>query len=198
MLDAALLACALQVHPVTIDKIVQVKFAGNPIALHVNNLRGAQPHPMSAADAATIARTYVAAGYNVDLGLGQLNSRNLPALGYTIEDALEPCLNISAGARILRAFYLKAAEQMGEGQAALKAALSAYNTGSFRRGFLNGYVAKYYSQAPAQAQLSVSSAVTPPTHPISATTAPSRPRPVNPLWADTRVSWSETPRQWIP
>jgi type IV secretion system protein VirB1 len=33
----------------------------------------------------------------------------------------------------------------GEGQVALQAALSAYNTGDFNRRFANGYVARYYA-----------------------------------------------------
>ena len=72
----------------------------------------------------------------------QLNSRNLSSLGYTIETALDPCSNIAGGAEILSAFYVEAAAQYGEGQPALLAALSAYNTGDFARGFANGYVSR--------------------------------------------------------
>ena len=45
---------------------------------------------------------------------------------------------------ILTADYAEAARSRGDGQPALQAALSAYNTGSFYRGFANGYVARYY------------------------------------------------------
>ena len=38
----------------------------------------------------------------------------------------------------------QAARTRGDGQPALQAALSAYNTGDFYRGFANGYVARYY------------------------------------------------------
>ena len=193
MLDAVLLACALNVHPVTMDAVVRVESGGNPIALHVNGLPGAQPHPTSEAATVSTARAFMAAGFNVDLGLGQLNSRNLPALGYTIEEALDPCRNLSGAARILTASYQKAAVQMGPGQPALLAALSAYNTGNFQSGFLNGYVAKYL-QVPALQ--SVSSGGTPPTRPILATAVPSKPRPINPYVADILVSWSETPPAW--
>ncbi|HEX9497993.1 MAG TPA: hypothetical protein VF926_06345, partial [Mycobacterium sp.] len=44
----------------------------------------------------------------------------------------------------LMADYAAAVRTRGEGQAALEAALSAYNTGDFHRGFENGYVARYY------------------------------------------------------
>ena len=36
------------------------------------------------------------------------------------------------------------AHASAQGQPALQAALSAYNTGDFDRGFANGYVARYY------------------------------------------------------
>ena len=52
--------------------------------------------------------------------------------------------NIRAGASILTADYLAAVQTWPDPQTALRAALSAYNTGSFSKGFFNGYVAKYY------------------------------------------------------
>ena len=142
ILPAALLACAVNVAPLTLDAIVRVESGGNPVALHVNHLAGPQPQAADATEAAAIARRYIAAGYSVDLGIMQLNSRNLSSLGYTIETALDPCSNIAGGAEILSAFYGQAAAQYGEGQPALLAALSAYNTGDFARGFANGYVSR--------------------------------------------------------
>ena len=144
MIAPALLACAPNVAPVTLEAIIQVESGGNPLALNVNGLRVQPAPPRDAQEAAEIAARYIAAGYSVDLGLMQVNSRNLPALGYTIEQALDPCTNIRGGAVILTADYAEAARTQGEGQPALQAALSAYNTGSFYRGFANGYVARYY------------------------------------------------------
>lgn len=143
MISAVLLGCALNVSPVTLEAIAKVESGGNPIALNVNRLPGQQPHPASVADAVRIAESYIMRGYSVDLGLMQVNSRNLPALGYTIGQVLDPCTNIAAGGRILTANYADAARRLGEGQPALQAALSAYNTGNFSAGFRNGYVAKY-------------------------------------------------------
>jgi type IV secretion system protein VirB1 len=59
----------------------------------------------------------------------------------------DPCLNIKAGSEILLTDYAAAVHVYGEGQTALRAALSAYNSGSFERGFRNGYVARYYARA---------------------------------------------------
>jgi len=143
VIPATLLACALNVSPVTLDAVARVESGGNPLALNVNRLPGPQPHPASVAEAVRIAESYIAKGYSVDIGLMQVNNRNLPALGYTIEQVLDPCTNIAAGGRILTANYADAARRMGEGQPALQAALSAYNTGNFSAGFRNGYVARY-------------------------------------------------------
>lgn len=144
MIAAALLACAANVAPVTLEAVIRVESGGNPLAINVNHLSGPQPRPTSLADAVAAAQSYVARGYNVDLGLMQVNSRNLAALGVTIEQVLDPCANVRAGAVILTANYAEAVRSRGEGQRALQAALSAYNTGSFYRGFANGYVARYY------------------------------------------------------
>jgi type IV secretion system protein VirB1 len=144
MIAAALLACAINVSPVTLKAIVDVESGGNPLALNVNRLRGPQPQPASIAEALRDTETYMALGYSVDIGLMQVNSRNLGALGFTIQQVLDPCTNIEGGARILTANYAQAVLAFGEGQDALRAALSAYNTGGFYRGFTNGYVARYY------------------------------------------------------
>ena len=129
------------------DRVIAIELGGNPLAVHVNKLAGPQPHPATHQEAAAVARRFLAAGYSVDLGLVQLNSANLSRFGLTIEDALDPCQNVAAGGQVLSGFYGKAVQQFGEGQPALMAALSGYNTGSFQRGFENGYVGKYYISA---------------------------------------------------
>jgi len=137
-----ILACAPGVAPQTIQAIVEVESRGNPLAIHVNG--GRLPRPaLDALDAAKLARAAIAAGHSVDLGLMQVNSANLPRLGYTAEQMFDPCTNIAAGAAILTAEYRRAAARHGPGQTALHAALSAYNTGSPKRGIENGYVSRY-------------------------------------------------------
>jgi type IV secretion system protein VirB1 len=182
MIVAALLACAANVAPVTLQAIIQVESGGNPLAINVNGVR-VQPSPVkTAAESAQIARAYIARGFSVDLGLMQVNSRNLPALGITISDVLDPCINIRSGGEILTANYAEAARSRGAGQAALQAALSAYNTGDFYRGFGNGYVARYYGPNGVPA-------IVGPIHGQTALAADPARRapPPNPLTADTAV-----------
>lgn len=151
--------CAPDVAPQTIQAIIQVESHGNPLAINVNRLPGQQsaPRPPIAEtpeQAAEIALQYINAGHTVDMGLMQINSDNLQWLGIersNLQALFTPCANIEAGATILTESYKRAAQEFGQGQPALQAALSAYNTGNFSAGFSNGYVARYYNQAPAAA-----------------------------------------------
>jgi type IV secretion system protein VirB1 len=146
VIAAALLACAPNIAPATLEAVVAVESRGDPLAIHVNGVRVQPRRPADAAEAARVALAYIRAGYTVDIGLMQVNSANLPALGITVDQVLEPCANIRAGGTILTADYAAAAQRWGEGQAALQHALSAYNAGNFTRGFRNGYVARYYGR----------------------------------------------------
>lgn len=141
-----LMQCAPNVAPSTIAAIIHVESGGNPFAIGVNGWKGEKPHPHNASDAARLAKVFISQGYSVDLGLMQINSRNLSGLGFNVEQILEPCTNIRAGSRILSRGYVGASRHFGPGQNALRAALSAYNTGNYELGFKNGYVAKYYGQ----------------------------------------------------
>jgi len=81
------------------------------------------------------------AGLSIDLGLGQINSKNLTALGLTLESVFEPCTNLRAMQVILTSGYAKAMKRHGNTQQALVEALSEYNTGHPVNGVRNGYVA---------------------------------------------------------
>jgi len=160
-----LVVCAPNVAPETTQQIIQVESNGNPLAINVNRGR-LERQPRNAADAATLAKQYIARGHSVDLGLMQVNSNNLARLGYRVEDMFEPCKNIAAGARVLAEFYSNAKPKFSNEQAALRAAMSAYNTGNYRNGFTNGYLAKYGIGSPPVALARV-----PAINPYTATTA---------------------------
>ncbi|MGN1291037.1 MAG: lytic transglycosylase domain-containing protein [Bradyrhizobium sp.] len=137
-----LMLCAPAIAPQTVQTVIEVESRGDPLAINVNGM-AVKLAPANAAEAATLARGYMARGHTVDLGLMQVNSANLARLGYRVEDMFEPCKNIAAGARVLSEFYATALRQYGDRQTALRAALSAYNTGNFRSGFYNGYLRRY-------------------------------------------------------
>jgi type IV secretion system protein VirB1 len=143
--DPTLLACAPNVAPATLNAIIQVESGGNPLALHVNGTDQQPPPARDPAEAARMAKNYVDMGYSVDVGLMQVNTRNLAATGHSIQQALDPCTNILHGSTILSTDYARASRTRGDDPYALLAALSAYNTGDFHRGFENGYVAQVLS-----------------------------------------------------
>ncbi|NLP65517.1 lytic transglycosylase domain-containing protein [Paraburkholderia sacchari] len=142
--------CAPNVHPTTLSAIVKTESSGRmytlldngpanlPFSVRKTMLRTI--YPESATEAASVARDLIARGHLVDIGLTQLNNRNLAGLGLTVEQALDPCTNLWAGGTILSNFYTNASKQYRDQQSALLAAISAYNTGDFEKGFSNGYV----------------------------------------------------------
>jgi type IV secretion system protein VirB1 len=138
--------CAPNVAPATIAAIVQTESRGNELAIGVNGLGQSIAQPTSVAQAIEVARFYVAKGYSVDLGLGQINSRNMKALGLTWDTVFEPCTNIAAAGAVISGNYRSVREGLHP-QRALRIALSMYNTGSRSRGFSNGYVGRVVGNA---------------------------------------------------
>lgn len=188
-LPALYAECAPQVHPKTMDAVVRVESHGRVLALNVNRLRPQPPQPATADEAVRTAETWIARGYSVDIGLGQISNLNLAALGLTVRAALDPCANLRGSAEILAANYAGAARRVGEGQAALLMALSAYNTGTYDHGFYNGYLARYAARHAVPA-LSGAAPIPPRTSQGHAVlTTPARAARPNPLTADTTVAW---------
>jgi type IV secretion system protein VirB1 len=139
--------CAPSVAPETLASVAQVESGFDPYAVGVNGAPHRVMHLASAAEAARVADSLVRSGADVDLGLGQINSRNLRPLQLSIAEAFDPCRNLAASGRLLSDNYRRALAREGDAQTALRAALSLYNTGDPGRGFRNGYVARVVSSA---------------------------------------------------
>lgn len=137
--------CAPSVAPATIAAIVQTESQGFEWAINVNGL-GRKIVPTTREHATETARHYVALGYSVDLGLGQINSRNMKRLGLGWDNVFDPCTNIAAAGAVLSGNYHSVRAGLHP-QRALRIALSMYNTGSRSRGFANGYVGKVVGNA---------------------------------------------------
>lgn len=166
-LSSLMQQCAPNIGQVTMRALIKTESAGNPFILAdagpahlpwierehmVRTIR-----PQSAAESAQIVRTLVAKGHKVAIGLTQVEAGNLLKMGLTIEDVLDPCTNIRAGAQILSQFYSSALRKIGphDPQAALHAALSAYWSGDFVRGFKGGYVQKVINNAGLAVELKI-------------------------------------------
>ncbi len=139
--------CAPLVSPATMLAIVQTESGGDQYAIGVNGPQPTRLRPRDETEAVRISQALVRRRVNFDVGLGQINSRNLEGLGLSISAAFDPCRNLAASARILAAGFLRAASMKGQEQAALQTSLSFYNTGDAERGFRNGYVARVMATA---------------------------------------------------
>jgi type IV secretion system protein VirB1 len=123
----------------------------HPFAIH-DNVTGQSAFPSSAAEAVALARTHLADGHSLDLGIMQVNSANLARTGLTVSTAFNAGESMRAGALILTAAYRQCLHgndsPNGVGQqAALRCAASIYNTGNDQAGILNGYQADVWRAA---------------------------------------------------
>ncbi|NIF56040.1 lytic transglycosylase domain-containing protein [Burkholderia sp. Ax-1724] len=139
--------CAPQIAPDTMAAIVRTESGFNPYAIGVVHGRLLR-QPSSAAEAMATMRTLETGGWNFSVGLAQVNRANWSTYGLTMENVLEPCRNLAAGAAILqgcvvmarnRQLHAKAGSQV-DVQTALRAGLSCYASGDFLTGYRTGYV----------------------------------------------------------
>jgi type IV secretion system protein VirB1 len=137
MLDL-LMMCAPAVDPVTMAAVVKQESAGHPWVIN-NNTTKKSSNFRTRAEAVAAASSAIQQGDSVDMGLAQINSQNLPALGLSVDQVFDPCINLAAAAQILSAAYTKSGSLVG--------ALSSYNTGraDSSRGF--AYAQKIFAQA---------------------------------------------------
>jgi type IV secretion system protein VirB1 len=139
-LAALIVGCGIVRQVEVLEAIVRVESGGNPIALAVNGAVELVRTPRDLADAAAMARWLAAHGYNFDAGLAQVNSANLARLGLDASSVFEPCANLRAASHVLQECHERALQDRDDGERAMAAALSCYNTGHLTRGLSNGYV----------------------------------------------------------
>lgn len=133
-----LIMCAPAVDPVTMAALVKQESGGQPWVVNNNTTRKSVTFD-SKAEAVNAALAAVGRGESVDMGLAQINSKNLPTLGLTVDQVFDPCTNIAAGARLLTTGYQKTGSLGG--------ALGMYNTGRSDSKIGVAYAQKVFSQA---------------------------------------------------
>ena len=139
--------CAPNVAPITMIAIIKTESKYNPWAIGLNKGKKLryQPHSLEQAEAWV---TYLEKnGYDFDIGLGQVNIRNVHKYGYNATQLLTPCLNLKVASDILQKNYKKAFYKTNHPRDALMMAISAYNTGNYHAGFSNGYVDRVVNNA---------------------------------------------------
>ncbi len=132
MIDFDTLAqqCAPTVHPVTMQAVVRTESGFKPYAIGVVGGHLAR-QPRVLAEAVATALALDARGISFSVGIAQVNRFNLARYGLTYETAFDPCANLRAGSAILHDCYQRASAAYGQGQHALRAAISCYYSGDF-------------------------------------------------------------------
>ena len=138
-----LMMCAPAVDPVTMAAVVKQESGGRPWVVNNNTSKKSVTFDSKAA-AVAAAMAAIGHGDSVDMGLAQINSKNLPALGLSVDQVFDPCTNIAAGAAILAAGYQKSGSLGG--------ALSTYNTGRSDSKIGAAYAQKVFWQAGVKVQ----------------------------------------------
>jgi type IV secretion system protein VirB1 len=150
-LAALALSCAPNIHPVTLNALISHESRVQQYAIGVNRKgKHLQQQPRTLTEATEAAQRLIDQGIDFDAGLGQINVRNWAWLGLDTETVFDPCRNLAAAQTVLSGCYARALPTHEDPQQALRAALSCYNTGNFKRGFTNGYVGKVLTQAGIQ------------------------------------------------
>lgn len=130
------------IHPNLMLRLVQHESKRIPTNIGVNGAK-LERTPRSLAQAANTARALRRQGYDFDAGLCQINVRNWQWLGLDDVSVFDPAANLRACQTVLLDCFRRAPSS--DPQAALRQALSCFNTGNHRGGFANGYVTKVVS-----------------------------------------------------
>jgi type IV secretion system protein VirB1 len=147
-LAALAMTCAPNIDPVTLHALIRHESRVQRYAIGVNRKgQHLRQQPKTLAEATAAADRLIDQGIDFDAGLGQINVRNWAWLNLDSKTVFDPCRNLAAAQTVLAECYARALPRQTDRQHALRAALSCYNTGNFKRGFTNGYVGKVLAQA---------------------------------------------------
>ena len=137
--------CAPLVHPATAQALVSVESAFNPHAIGV--VGGAlRRQPATPGEALATAQALANTGWNFSVGLAQINVRNLPRFGLTLQEAFDPCKSLQTMQAILGECFDRVSSG-APAQQRLRRALSCYYSGNFVTGFRHGYVERVVKAA---------------------------------------------------
>lgn len=93
--------CAPEAPAQPLATIVREASGFEPLAIRADGDRPVVIQGTSRADAIELATEFVVAGYRVRVGLAQIDTRDLDALGFTLPEGFDPCANIQAAAQLV-------------------------------------------------------------------------------------------------
>lgn len=139
--------CAPLVTPSTMLALVKTESNGNHLAIGLNGTYKLKYQANNLTEASLWVNYLESHGYNFDVGLGQINIKNIKKYGYKPVDMLDPCKNLTVASDILYRNYHIALHKAENKSQALLHAISAYNSGNYNTGFSNGYVLRVLGNA---------------------------------------------------
>ena len=95
--------CAPEVAAQPLAAIVREVSGFEPLAIRADGDRPVAIQGTSRSDAIELATEFVVAGYRVRVGLAQIDTGDLDALGFTLAEGFDPCVNIQAAAQLIAA-----------------------------------------------------------------------------------------------
>src|SRR5579863_6860732 len=100
--------CAPQVAENTMMAIIKTESKGNPFAIGLNHGFKLMYQPSGHNQAKNWVSYLEMHRYDFDVGIAQVNIKNIHKYGYKATDALDPCINIKIAGYILHKNYIKA------------------------------------------------------------------------------------------
>ena len=96
------LACAPDIHPVTLHAVVKHESRAQQYAIGVNRKgHSLKRQPRSLEEAIAAAQRLIHQGIDFDAGLGQINVRNWAWLKLDTTTVFDPCKNLAAAQTVL-------------------------------------------------------------------------------------------------
>lgn len=149
-------ACAAQLAPALVQRLVRVESGANPLAIGVVGARLLR-QPRDVPEALATVRRLEEQGANYSVGISQVNRYHFARLGWrtAMQRGFDACANLRAGAAILQDCFLRARARGLSGATldganpASRAALSCYYSGDFFKGERLGYVARIAGKLPS-------------------------------------------------
>lgn len=140
-ISSYIIQCSPNVAYNTMYALIKTESRFNTWAININNKgKKLNRQPKNLTQAINWVNYLEKNNYNFDVGLAQINIKNIHYYGYHAEDMLDPCLNLKIAQEILKKHYAIAIKSSASATQALYKTISAYNTGNFNAGFKNGYV----------------------------------------------------------
>lgn len=169
-------SCAPMVAVETLAAVVSIESGFSPFAIRINTDHRPPAAVSSKREAIQSATALVAAGADIDLGLGGINVSTLQRLGVSIADAFDSCTNLKITGTLLDRYYRAAVRSGASTAVAERTMLNAYyGNGETEGGESSGFDRQVLSErdklAPDIARLTIG--------PVIATGAFARPGPAS-------------------